>query len=270
VNPAVCVADIRRIIGAVKTEARDFGTNFFLPDAVIEPSIRAGHFFVLEAAGAALALLREARFDRVYYSAAGASCLAGCLSRLSMPDSGALVTDIVGRPEDSARWVQQFEAAGFSPYTRFLRMQRIFSGTLPQAGLDPEVEVAQASDAQPVLDAIAENFDPYAEHFPAIEEIRQALSLGTILLARDAGRVAAMLYYDRSGLTSMLRYWLVLPAYRRHGLGDKLMRRYFQDCAGCRRFILWVQETNQRAVPIYRWYGYQPDSTVDTILIKRR
>jgi hypothetical protein len=33
---------------------------------------------------------------------------------------------------------------------------------------------------------------------------------------------------------------------------------------------LWVQETNQRAVPIYRWYGYQPDSTVDTILIKRR
>ena len=269
-NPVVCVADVRRMIGAVKTDAREFGTNFFLPDAAIELAIRAGSFFALEAAGVAFFLEREPLFDRVYYSAADTRCLAGGLSRLGMPDSGALVTDIVGRPEDTAPWVQPFEAAGFSPYTRFLRMQRIFSGTLPQAGPDPEIEVARESDAQAILDAIGENFDAYAEHIPTIQEIRTAASLGTILLARDAGRVAAILYYDHSGLTSMLRYWLVLPEYRSLGLGDKLMRRYFQDCAGCRRSVLWVRETNRRAVPIYRWYGYQPDSTVDTILIKRR
>lgn len=269
-NPAVSVADVRRMIGAVKADARGFGTNFFLQDDVIEPAIRLGNFFALESAGVALFVKREPLLGRVYYSAADTTSLAQGLSRLNTPESGVLVTDIVGRPEDTAPWVEEFTKAGYSWYTRFLRMQRIAAGTPPSADPEPQVELAQEADAQAILEVIAENFDPYAEHIPAIEEFRQAVSLRTILLARDGRRVAGLLYFDRSGLTSMLRYWLVLPEYRRHGLGDTLMRRYFRDCPACRRFVLWVHESNHRALAIYRWYGYQPDSIVDAILIKRR
>ncbi|MGA2328506.1 MAG: GNAT family N-acetyltransferase [Bryobacteraceae bacterium] len=268
-KPLGGVAEVRRMIDIVKTAARGFGTNFFLPDGAIEPALRAGDFEALEAAGVVLFLKREAGFVRVYYCAADTSALADGLARLNLPESGVLVADIIGRPDDTAPWEEQFAAAGFSRYSRYLRMQRIFSGNPHPVAPNPEVEVAQESDAEAILDAITATFDAYADHIPGIEEIRRAASLGTILLGRDAGRLAAVLYYDRCGVTSLLRYWLVLPDHPRSSLGDKLMGRYFQECAGCRRSVLWVQETNQRAIAIYRWYGYKPDSTVDAILIQR-
>ena len=135
---------------------------------------------------------------------------------------------------------------------------------------DSGIEVARAEDAEEIHAALLANFDVYIDQVQPLEETREAAALGTILLVRDGERIAALLYYDRAGLSTRFRYWFVLPEYRTEGYGDRLIRRYFHDCAECRRFILWVHESNSRAIPIYRWYGYKADSIVDVVFIKRQ
>jgi GNAT superfamily N-acetyltransferase len=263
------VADLRRMIGSAKAHGGTFSTNLFLTDAALEPAARAGTLLASESPGAVIFLSQGPLFGRLYYAAAGSDYLVAALHRLKLPQTGAFVVDLIGRRSKIAPWVSAFEEAGFSRYSTLIRLQRLFSQRPPTTDRDHNVETAQEQDAESIQTALAVNFDPYADQLPPLEEIGQAATRGTILLIRDAGRIAALLYYDRRGITTAFRYWLVLPDYRTQGFSDMLIRRYFQDCAGCRRSVLWVHESNSRAILIDKWYGYRPDSIVDVVLIKR-
>ena len=264
------MADLRAMIGAAKAGSGAFSTNFLLTDAAIEPAVRAGNVFALASDGAVVLLRRDPLFDRLYYAAADASRLAVALSRLELPPSGALVTDLIGRREEVTPWMTQFEEAGFSSRATILRMQRLLSEAPPVENRDPEVEVAEERDAEDVRAVIANGFDEFVDQIPSIAEIRRAASLGTILLVRDSGRIAGLLFYDRVGQTTVCRYWVVRPEYQGRGRDVKLMRRYWQDCRECRRFMLWVRQSNSHALLIYKWYGYKLDSIIDVVMIKRR
>ncbi len=263
-----CVSDIRQMLGDVKARGGEFATNFFLQDSAVEGTIRSGRLFAKEGDSAVHVLKRESEFDRLYYGAANPGRLGLALSRFDFSESAVVVVDVVGREGATAPWIGQFISMGFSRRAGFLRMQRMFTVQPFSRDTDSEVEVAHESDAEAIHEAIAAEFDAYSEHIPPVEEIRNAISLGTILLVRDAGRLAALLHYDRAGLTTVFRYWIVRPEYRHTGAGDKLIRRYFRDCADCRRSLLWVKDTNRRAIPIYRWYGFAPDSMTDVVLTK--
>jgi GNAT superfamily N-acetyltransferase len=257
------------MIGAIKAVSDSFSTNYFLQDSAIAPFVNAGGLFAQKFPGAVLFLKQELYFGRVYYAAADSSCLAAALRQLSVPDNSELVADVIGRADVVQPCVEQFCSAGFSRYAGLLRMQRINSGVSDAKKIDASIEVALGSDIDAVHDAIIENFDTYVDQIPPLEEIKQAISLGTILIVRDAGVIAAFLYYNRSRLASTCRYLFVHPNYRRHGFYDKLMRRYFYECGNCVRLSLWVNETNHIATSVYRWYGYKTDLTVDSIVIKR-
>jgi len=257
------------MVGEAKAAGRGFRTNFYLSDAAIESALRGGELLALRSDGGVLMLKRERDLARLYYAVAEPARLPAALAQLTDRVCGVLVADLIGRPEETAVFEPAFAEAGFSRYTRFLRMQKTMPAGLPTAEDDRLVKTAQPRDAEAVLAAIQGHFDPYCEHFPPLAEIREAIARGTILVIRDGPRLAALLYYDRTGLTTNFRYWIVEPGYRRHAYGDRLIRRYFRDCAGCRRSVLWVEETNARAIPVHRWYGYQPDSVIDVILIKR-
>jgi len=264
------VSDLRSFISSAKAAASgNFGTNLFLTDASLEPLVQAGRLSAFQSKGAAIFRKKEKLFDRLYFAAADPAALATALFSLASPESGVLVASLVGRRSDIEPWINQFQSAGFRVHATLLRMCRILPKAVSLKNPDPAVEASTERDTAAVLELLEASFDPYADQIPEVDEIAQAAAQGRILVARDAERIAALLYYDRFGLTTWSRYWLILPEYRTQGLNFKLMERYFQECAGCRRAILWVHESNQRAALIYKWYGYRPDAIVDIVLIKR-
>jgi hypothetical protein len=258
------------MIGVAKAAGKGYATNLFLADPAIEPLIATGSLLALECNGAVVFLRRESSFDRLYYAAADEHCLGEALAKVAAAESRTIVTDVVGRRDSLEPIVDQFTGSGYTHHATLVRLQRMSSGDVAPQTQNSEIEVAQEQDAAPILAALSSNFDEYSDQFPSIDEIRKAVAAGTVLVIRQAGRVAALLYYDRYGLTSAVRYWLVLPEYRgQRLLGDKLLRRYLQESAACKRSILWVHEDNHPVLTIHQWYGYKLDSMVDIVLLKR-
>jgi len=85
--------------------------------------------------------------------------------------------------------------------------------------------------------------------------------------SRIAGALAGLLLFERRGVTSTVRHWLVDAAVRHRGVGGALMRRYFEGQRGVRRFLLWVAFDNEDAIRKYRHYGYAPDGLIDIVLV---
>jgi RimJ/RimL family protein N-acetyltransferase len=259
------------MLAAAKVVGKPFLTNFFLSDAAVEPQVRAGEVEAFEAEGAAILLRREARFDRLYYAAAGEDCLKNALSEVAAEAERDIVVDVVGREDAIAPVVERFRESGFEKHDALVRLQRTTPREIGADAPDPEVETGRPDDAPEILAALANNFDAYSDQIPSLSEIRDAAAAGTIALVRAEGRIAALYYYDRAGLTCQARYWLVLPEFRsRRALGDKVLRRFLAACADAKRCILWVHQENRPVLAVYRWYGFAADGLVDTILIHRR
>ncbi len=243
-----------------------FLTNLFLTDAVLSGQAAAGRLYGMAAEGVNYFVLESGEFHRLYFAANSLERLQATLPELSLAGVEDCITDLLGRPEEVDRMVPAFLSAGFSVYTQFQRMTRVPSATEALTGGDEGVRYAGAGEAAAVYEIIKAHFDARAEHIPSWEEISAAIGRQSVVIADGRGETAAVLFYDRTGVSTVLRYWLVLPPFRRQGYGDKVLRRYFADCAGCRRFMLWVQCSNNPAIRHYTHYGYRPDGVLDRIL----
>jgi GNAT superfamily N-acetyltransferase len=236
-------------------------SNLFLSEPEVHALLERGEMEVLEFGGG-LALARDqGEFRRLYYAAESAARLAD----LRLP-AGEFITDVVGRENDIGAAVDALRAAAFAPYRQFQRMARAGGGgPYESSGVRP----AQTREAARIHQLIYTHFDARAEHLPSMEEVASAVAGGTVLIAEAGGDIAALLFHAGSAVTTTLRYWLVLPEFRGQGHGHRVMQRYFADRAGCRRFLLWVQRDNARAIAQYERAGYRPDGLIDQILRKR-
>lgn len=269
--PVVDAMQVRKAIDVVKGACIPFRTNFFLSDEALLQAAAQGRVLLCQAPRVVLIIVREPDFDRVYYACGGdLDALPAALDAVEPAASGNLVSDVLGSQDATQEVVPLFERAGFRVYASFQRMQRLPNGPPPAEAADPLVGLATLADAPAVLEMISGHFDNYAEHIPDLLEIEQAAKRGTILLSKSDGRIAAVLYYDRQGVSTTLRYWLALPDFRGQGHADRLMRAYSQACADSKRFLLWVECRNRRALGLYLHYGYRSVPTIDVILRKGR
>ena len=258
-------AEAHALIEKVKRGGAALGTNFFLPEAALERAVLAGEMAKVESYGSVVLVKREEMFHRVYYAAVSPASATEALRKVPAP---VLVADLVGRPVDIEAWASAFIEAGFDVYTRFQRMLRI-----PRPGaaiVEPPdgTLLAGAGHVAEIRDAIVGHFDAYAERIPTLEEVRHAVESRAILIARHGDKLAAILYFEDQGVSTHLRYWLAMPAFRGCGYAHMLMLRYLYEHHGFRRFVLWVEKSNIRAIPLYERYGYSRDGVEDIILRK--
>jgi GNAT superfamily N-acetyltransferase len=236
-------------------------TNLFLPEPEVRALVDRGEMERVDFAGGRALLRRVQDFRRLYFTADSAEQLTG----LRLPE-GEVIADVVGRESDIAPVASALAAAGFRPYKQFQRMSRAGTRGGEAAGSAAGVRPATSKEAPVVHRLIWTHFDPRAEHLPPPEEVAAAVEAGTVLVAESEHSLAALLFHSGAALTSTLRYWLVLPEYRGMGHGQRLMDRYFAECPQCRRFLLWVQRDNSRAIRQYERAGYRPDGLIDHIL----
>lgn len=230
-------------------------TNLFLTEDEIRRLIDAGELETFGGAGVVWMIRRQEGFRRLYYAVESVDKLAA----VSLPP-GEFITDVIGTEGDIEPICDAL--AGFILYRRFQRMARQPDR---RSGADLEVRptrFARPDEAGLIHQLIWNNFDPRAEHLPSLEEVAQ----GTILIAESEGSIAALLFYSGAKITTTLRYWLVMPEFRGHGFGRAVLERYFAECSTCRRFLLWVECGNSRAIAQYERAGYRADGLLDQIL----
>jgi GNAT superfamily N-acetyltransferase len=212
---------------------------------------------------------RDCGFSRLYHVAAGIPALEETLAEIQA--SEPLVVDLVGRPQDLAAVSDAYQAAAFRKHASLIRMARI-GNPFPDAPMDTAcVEFATVSDLEELHRFFLQLLDPYADQMPTKDDFRIAVEQQSVLTVRQqsGSPLGAALVFERTGLTSMLRYWYVDPALQNRGLGGRLMKRFFSLCTGCGRFLLWVVENNQDSVTKYKHYGFEPDQLTDRILVRR-
>ena len=246
-------------------------TNLFLGAGVLAELEAAGRLTVLEDPGVVYLLKTEPGFTRLHFCSTGLEPMQRTLASVAAPGPGGLVVDLLGPQPDLERLRAPFLEGGFVDYKRFDRMSRAAVTPLPAPWPGPPPAGSRRATPRDVAEVhrhLWENFDPRAEHLPSLAEVEGAAGLGTVLLAERGSETGALLWYDRVGLTTTLRYWLVLENFCRMGLGDLLLRGYLEECAECRRFLLWVESDNSPAQRHYRHYGYQADRVSDQIMMR--
>jgi ribosomal protein S18 acetylase RimI-like enzyme len=260
--------DVYRILQTVKQRARGFVTNFFPSRPKLESWIGRRELSVTTAGAGALFLRRGADFSHLYFFAADIESLCVSLGAFLAAEPGTIVADILGREGEINAMADALAASGFSHYTRLIRLARLSSGCPPTA-VQPGVEYAGVQDAKAITRMLHTTFDRYAEQLPVLEEIQEAAAVQRILVVRNAGEIAGLLFFEVEGFTSVLRYWLVDSGFRNQRVGSRLIRSYFAACAPARRFILWVLSDNQNAIVRYEGHGYRPDRLTDRVMIRR-
>jgi ribosomal protein S18 acetylase RimI-like enzyme len=235
-------------------------TNLFLPEPEVQVLMERGEMEALTRDGALFLIRDQGDFRRLYFAAETPERLAA----LELP-AGEFITDVVGRVEDIAPVSATLAKAGFASYKEFQRMSR---GPQPAPAAAAGSVLATSNQAGAIHRLIWQHFDPRAEHLPSLEEVAAAIEAKSILIAESEGAIAALLFHATTRVTTTLRYWLVLPEFRGKGFGQLLLDRYLADCVQCRRFLLWVQRDNHRAIAHYERAGYRPDGLLDQILRK--
>jgi GNAT superfamily N-acetyltransferase len=120
------------------------------------------------------------------------------------------------------------------------------------------------------LDLLLRSFDCRAEQIPMLYEVEAAAAAGQIWVARYAGGLAGLLFFETQGFSSLLRYWLVAPELRTQRLGSALMRRYLAEQPAVRRFLLWVAASNPEAIVKYEHFDFAREGLVDYVFANDR
>jgi hypothetical protein len=268
-TPVRTAAEVLEAVQKVKADATAFCTNFFPVQSKLENWVAHQELSVQSFDGATFFLRKDRDFAHLYFCAANPGALGRELPHLVSMTSAKLSMDFIGPEASLSDLLSLTEQAGFRRYSRLVRLARAASvaAAAPAKEVSAGIEFAAQTDAAAILALIESSFDRFADQLPTLYEIEAAISAGQILIVKQNGEIAALLFFETQGLTSTIRYWLVAKQFHSRGLGSALIRHYFSSQSAVRRFILWVTATNDNAIQKYRHYGYAPDGLVDHVLV---
>lgn len=264
------INDVLNAIQRVKTGAPAFCTNFFPAQRKLQEWVEHGELLCEVRGEVAFFLRKDHDFWHFYFCARNVAALQREISLVAEVKQNRLAADLVGNEEALREASEALAAAGFRPYARLQRMART-GGKIEAAAAPDEAAVtwAEPGDAPDVLKLLEGSFDRFADQLPFLREIEAAIAVRQILAVKAEGRLAALLYFETQGFTSVVRYWAVAAEFRARRLGAALMRRYLEIHGAVRRFTLWVVSENRNAIEKYRHYGYEPDGLIDHVLVNQ-
>lgn len=261
-------AEVFEAIGRLRAATPDALTNFFVTPKQATAWMERGTLSIREGNGSILALRRGRGVHHVYHVAESAAELSAALGWLTASWRGVLVADLVGHSEETARGAEIYGLHGFEHYTSLVRMVRLTDGSSRHSAAST-ARFAGPDDVPAVRDFFERTLDPLRDQIPELEEIQVAVTRRNILIECHGEHVGGALYFETTGLTSMLRYWYVDQSIHGQGFGGRLMRKYIELCRGIRRIVLWVACENAEAIAKYRHYGFCEDKLMDRIVIFR-
>lgn len=254
----------------IRRQATAFTTNYYANRQRTEHWI-AQHALYLSVSHESCFLLRRDRsFWRVYHAAANADSLDSGFDSLhsnSHPLGGALVSDVIGHPDQVRMITEIYRRHGFRDYGRLCRMIRPGSGTDGAATENHSAHCAGIGDLADIAEFLEQQLDPFIDQIPGPTELRDAVTSQEVLIAREDQRLAGVLISEKTGFTAHLRYWYVGQEFRGRSIGANLIKFFFSRLGDKTRVLLWVREENYDAIAKYEHYGFRKDALVDQIML---
>ncbi|MFC4059979.1 GNAT family N-acetyltransferase [Planomonospora corallina] len=128
------------------------------------------------------------------------------------------------------------------------------------------IERARAGDAGEILTvqraAYVSEAQLYGDPFipplvESAEQIRQAVEAGTVLVARDGGRLVGAVRGRLVETTCLVGRLVVVPDLQGRGIGSALLGALHEEVAGARAFDLFTGHLSEGNLRLYRRHGYR-------------
>jgi ribosomal protein S18 acetylase RimI-like enzyme len=263
------IDQVYQLIATVKSQGKEYLTNFFLDIPKVEYWLRSGVLKFTEVGNSVFLFRKNNRFFNLFYIAPEVNILARDMKDLlAVYSSELFVADLISASENQGI-KNTFFSNSFHLYTTLVRMSRRGNGQVAKKA-DRNLFYADLKILPTVTELFSKYFDPYCEQIPADEELSAWVNNKELVIySNDKDRVQGFVIFEKIGQTAYLRYWFVHPDYRDKGIGSDLLNKFFTDCLDSRRQIFWVVETNENAIKRYEHFGFKKESLVDNIYINR-
>src|SRR5437016_13803270 len=209
-SPVKSVAEVFGAIQRAKTGGSAFCTNFFPVQSKLQSWIDHEELLGGTCEGAIFFLRKDRDFWHLYFCAANLTALQREISTLPALKKMPVVLDLIGQEATLSGLLQLFESSGFRKYARLTRLSRTANPLSPAEGEKSGVSgvsFASKTDLQEVFNLIESCFDRYADQLPTLSELQDAIAHQQVLVVRNNGILAALLFFETQGLTSTVRSW---------------------------------------------------------------
>lgn len=149
-------------------------------------------------------------------------------------------------------------------YRTFFRMLRT---DIAKPNLDyAQVEHPKEKDFQNIILILEKTFDIYTERLPDYKKLKKLQQSSYVI--KENNNIAAILITELKGVNQELYFMTTLPEYEGKGYGRILMNYIFHTPM-IKRWIIWVDESNDRVIEWYYNMGYKKDKLVNNIYINK-
>lgn len=255
-------AELNSVIGDFKHQWRSNGfnrplSNFFPNPAVNSEWIEDSALDVLKSDDDCLLLVHHADFvDEIYYVAVSESAIGKAIDELK---------PYFKRPAIVEQICKGAPLQILTPSRCLMRLSHVGKPLFIGVDTINEIERADTDDAKKVKEILCTEFDSITDRIPSDSDFKRFVDNGDILIIKDSSNIAGFLIYEMAGQSTHLRYWWTNPLYRGKGVGGKLLKEFFRIGQNTSRQYLWVDETNDLALPCYLHYGFSPEGLKDYI-----
>jgi ribosomal protein S18 acetylase RimI-like enzyme len=259
--------EIRDLVNHAKKPGHVFLTNWYTDESKCNFWIDQGVLSMVKYEAASFILRKHLDFHYLYFLSSGIENLEAALKLLANETSHVYVVDLVEKGDGYGMLPATFERQQFRHHETLIRMfMKRDSNLSPDADAGKSM-FSSPDDALMIYSFLTEKLDRYSEQIPSVEEIKMMIRNNQVLLIKEGSEIGGILYFEKNGMTSHLREWLVNEKFRNQHVGSRLMSKYFQLSSDCSRFILWVKKHNDHAVEIYKHYGYSTENINDRIFV---
>ena len=120
---------------------------------------------------------------------------------------------------------------------------------------DVDVEFAGIDDIDRIMELLYDSFNPLYSFLPDKEELANSINLNNIYIVKDFNDIVGVLCCDIDDDKAYIRQVTIDKRYRGKGYALSLIN-YFLNDKNVDEYIHWVDIDNDRAISIYRKFGY--------------
>jgi acyl carrier protein/GNAT superfamily N-acetyltransferase len=185
-------------------------------------------------------------------------------SKINWKESN-FITELVTTQSDQNQkvknWLRHQEIYHYRTFFRMLRTDKTKFHYDYSKVQHPEV-----ADFETIILYLEKTFDKHTERIPNNAKLR--LLQESCYIIKEKGKIAAVLITEIKGKNQELYFMVTLPEYEGKGYGSILMT-HILNLPDIQRWIIWVDDSNKRAIEWYYKIGYKKDKLVNNIYINK-
>lgn len=207
-------------------------------------------FLIIEKAG---------QLDNLYYMCDSWEWIQGIKD--IKKDHQRIAASIVQKKESDNQ--KMFLDYGYSVYKTYQRLRR--TKEVQPYGEDMITDYCTPKDKVRLRKMMNDTFDVLSDHIPTDRELDYFIRQKSIICVRMDDIVTGFIIFEDKGKTSYIRMVCIDGAYRGNGLGNYLMKVYFQIHREYKSFTLWYDMNNKPAYSLYHKWGYEKEDMYNLI-----